>query len=384
MSAFLWLVPAVAVALVFLASLAQRAPVRLPRRFAGPHEEGAMRAIHRSFLLHLAATAAALALLLAGRAMSAYGIAVYVACLLGARLAGFAVASRRPELATWAVPLLAPVDGIAMLLDWVLSPFLLRGLQEPPERGSAEEAYEQVLELTQLTVEQMMIPRSAVIWLRSDARIEEIKEALRRRPHTRYPVFEGDFEQFVGMVELVDLLTPLPAGSTAAGLAHPAVVVPETMLCDDLLEKMRLDGFDTAVVVDEFGTFAGLTTREDLLEVLVGDLTGEHENVPVRIQRIEGGEAYQVDAALRIDEFEDAFGTALPEGDYETLAGLFLSRIHRIPGAGEKLTVGDVRMEVIQADARRIRTLKIVFLKPPRRTARFSGVESDREAPLPG
>jgi CBS domain containing-hemolysin-like protein len=103
----------------------------------------------------------------------------------------------------------------------------------------------------------------------------------------------------------------------------------------------------------------------------------------VRIQRLEG-DVYQVDAALRIDEFEDSFGVVLPEGDYETLAGLFLSRIHRIPVAGEKLTVGDVRLEVVQADARRIRTLRVVFLKPPPRRIARPPAEAQHEPSLRG
>jgi Mg2+/Co2+ transporter CorC len=382
MSRLLWALPAASIALVLLASWAQRAPVRFPRRFAAPEEEGALRTLHRALQIHLAAAAAALALVFAAGTITAGGVATFLLAWLLARGLGFLLAGRRPMAARWFAPLMAPVDGAALLLDWGLSPLLRRGLQEPPAQGSPEAAYEQVLELSLRTVEQVMVPRSEMAWLQAGAKIEEIQAVLRRRPHSRYPVFQGDFEQLVGMVELVDLLKPIPAGATAANLAHAAVVVPETMLCDDLLDKMQRERFDTGVVVDEFGAIAGLTTLEDLLEVLVGDLTGEHESVPVRVQRLEEN-VYQIDAALRIDEFEHMFGVPFPEGDYETLAGLYLSQTYRIPAPGEKVTVADVRLEVLQADARRIRLLRVVFLKPPpRQPARTA--PSLQESALPG
>jgi CBS domain containing-hemolysin-like protein len=123
---------------------------------------------------------------------------------------------------------------------------------------------------------------------------------------------------------------------------------------------MRADHFDTAVVVDEFAGIAGLVTLEDLLEVIVGELIGEHEAVRVRARRTSDG-SYIADASLRIDEFEDMFGVSLPEGDYETLAGLFLSRVVRLPEAGERVTINGLRLEVVAADTHRIRSLKLTL-----------------------
>lgn len=188
----------------------------------------------------------------------------------------------------------------------------------------------------------------------------EITETSRHRPHAHYPVFEGDFERLVGMIDLVDLLDEAGAETTAAKLARPAIVVPETIGCDDLLERMRKDRFNTAIVVDEFGGIAGLVTLEDLLEVVVGELIGEHEAVRVRARKASDG-SYLADGSLRIDEFEDLFGVSLPEGDYETLAGLFLSRVVRIPEAGERVSIDGLRLEVIEADTHRIRSLKLTL-----------------------
>jgi CBS domain containing-hemolysin-like protein len=356
----LYTIAAAGLALAFAASMAAREPIRLPRRAGGAHDTEAGRVLHRGLTIHIAVTLAACAGVVASPALGPRGFAIFAAGLVLCRLLGFAIGSRKHRMVHAIRPLLAPIDGAALLIDWFLSP-LLRHAREPQVEETAQSAaYEQVLDLTRRTVEQVMIPRSEVVWLRSSAGLDEIIELVRRRPHSRYPVFEGDAEQLVGMLELFDLLAPVTVGSTAGGLARNAVVIPETMGCDALLEKMRGEHFDAAVVIDEFGGVAGLVTLEDLLEVIVGELTGEHETVPVRVRRMEDG-SFLVDGALRLDEFEDLFGIALPEGDYETLAGLFLSRTARIPGPGERIDLDGARMEVAEASERRIRTLRVTL-----------------------
>lgn len=352
---------AASAALVLCSAIAQLEPVRLQRRLSGAREEGARRIVHHGIVVHIATSLACVVAVLGGSSVSPKALALFFACLLLARGLGERIGSVPSRLARIVSPLLAPVDGAALLLDWMVSPLFLRTATRAPAGGSRGEAYEQVAELMQRTVEQVMTPRSEVVWLRAEAPIGEITEASRRRPHAQYPVFEGDFERLVGMVDLVDLLGDLNERSTAADLARPAVVVPETIGCDDLLERMRKDRFNTAVVVDEFAGIAGLVTLEDLLEVVVGELIGEHEAVRVRARKTSDG-SYIADASLRIDEFEDLFGVSLPEGDYETLAGLFLSRVVRLPEAGERVNIDGLRLEVIEADTHRIRSLK---LTPP-------------------
>ena len=346
-------------ALVFAASAAVREPIRLPRRTGGLHETEMGRVFHRGLSIHIAVILGSCTGVIAAPVLGARGIPLFLGGLLFLRLFGYAVGSRNHGLVHAVRPLLAPVDGAALLIDWLLSPLLRRARVPDSDEAAHSEAHAQVLDLTRRTVEQVMIPRSEVVWLRSGAGVDEIVDLIRRRPHSRYPVFEGDAEQLTGMLELFDLLEPVAPGSTAGGLAGPAVVVPETMGCDALLEKMRAERFGTAIVIDEFGGVAGLVTLEDLLEVIVGELAGEHETVPVRVRPLGDG-SYRVDATLRLDEFESLLGIALPEGDYETLAGLFLSRTARIPGPGDKIEVDGVRMEVIDADERRIRTLHVV------------------------
>jgi CBS domain containing-hemolysin-like protein len=360
MDSLLYALAGAGLLIVLAASIVAREPIRLARRAGNAHESEATRVFHRGLGTHIAVTLGALTGVIASPLLGARGFAIFAAGLLLCRMLGFAIGSRSHRLVHLVRPLLAPIDGAAYLADWLLSPLLRRAAAPEPSESARSVAYEQVLDLTRRTVEQVMIPRSEVIWLRSAARRDEIVETIRRRPHSRYPVFEGDAEQLAGMLELFDLLGSVPPESTAGSLSRAAVVVPETMGCDALLDKMRVERFDTAVVIDEFGGVAGLVTLEDLLEVIVGELTGEHETVPVRVRRMEDGSSL-VDATLRLDEFEDVFGIALPEGDYETLAGLFLSRTARIPGPGERIELSGVRIEVAEANERRIRTLRVVL-----------------------
>jgi CBS domain containing-hemolysin-like protein len=332
--------------------------------------------VHHAIAVHIAASLACAIAVLAGDSISFSGLTVFFACLLLARGLGERIGRVWRGLSRIVSPLLAPVDGAALLLDWMVAPILRRTVRRRLSQEHRGEAYDDVVELMQRTVEQVMTPRSEVVWLRAEASIAEITETARSRPHAQWPVFEGDFERLVGMVDLVDLpggSGGLPGGSasppgglghlrgapseqmTAADLARPAVVVPETVGCDDLLERMRRDHFDTAVVVDEFAGIAGLVTLEDLLEVVVGELIGEHEAVRVRARKNTDG-SYIADASLRIDEFEDLFGVSLPEGDYETLAGLFLSRVVRLPEVGERVSIDGLRLEVMEADTHRIRS----------------------------
>ena len=360
MDSLFYALAAAGLLVVFAASIVAREPIRLPRRDRGAHESEAARIFHRGLGTHIAVTFGACAGVIASPVLGGRGFAIFAAGLLLFRLLGFAVGGRNHRLVHAVRPLLAPIDGAAFLVDWLLSPLLRRAGGPEPATTAQSAAYEHVLDLTRRTVEQVMIPRSEVVWLKSAAGRDEIIETIRRRPHSRYPVFEGDAEQLAGMLDLFDLLGSVPPDSTAGSLARAAVVVPETIGCDALLDKMRIERFDTAVVIDEFGGVAGLVTLEDLLEVIVGELTGEHETVPVRVRRMEDGSSL-VDGTLRLDEFEDIFGIALPEGDYETLAGLFLSRTARIPGPGERVELSGVRMEVAEANERRIRTLRVVL-----------------------
>jgi Mg2+/Co2+ transporter CorC len=370
MNALLVAVSILTLLLLFVASAAARVPARLPRQLGRTRDARSLLAVHRGMVLHIAIGVACVGSIIAGVAGGAGAFAAALAGVALVRVGGHWAGVRWPSMAHRVAPLLAPYEGAALLIDWAVSGLDRgRAVTPPTPPGPPARAYENVLELSQKTVEKVMIPRSEVTWLPADAGKAEILETIARRSHSRYPVFEGDFEQPAGMVDLVDLLSCPDEQFGASRLARPAVIVPETMGCDDLVEMMRREHFDTAIVVDEFGAMAGLVTLEDLLEILVGELVGEHESVPVRVRRLEDG-SWIVAGTVRLEEFEDIFGIALPDGDYETVAGLFLQRVSRIPRPGEEIALGDLQLEVASVDARRIRTVRVVFQGPTRANGR--------------
>lgn len=369
---FWTLLPIAGLAAVFLASLTAREPIRLPRRLGATPEAAEIRSIHRPLVAHIALTLSTATVIAAAMAFRSAWPLLILAIAPAVHLAGERIAYLSPRLVRLFLPLLAPLDGAALLIDWLVSPMIRRDRENEPERGSEEEALAQVVELTHTTVERVVIPRSGMAWLPAEASLEEILETAQMRPHSRYPVIEGDFAGVVGMLDLVDLFAESIQGdSTARRLARPPSLVPETIGCDDLVEWMRRDRFDVAAVLDEFGSVAGIVTLEDLLELLVGDLSGEHESIPVRIRRRVDG-TFLVDGALRLDEFEEIFGISLPAGDYETMAGLVLERNARIPHVGEVVDLGDLNLEVAAVDSRRIRSLLVSFRTPPNLKGRIS------------
>jgi CBS domain containing-hemolysin-like protein len=164
-------------------------------------------------------------------------------------------------------------------------------------------------------------------------------------------------------VHLFDLFQAPNVDLPVEGLLRPIGFVPEGKRCDELLREMRARHRPLVVVVDEYGGTAGIVTLEDLVEELVGDIRNEEEAAPAPVRRLEGGR-WAVEAAMRVPDVNDTLGIELPEGDYETLGGLVLERLGRIPHAGDTITVGAVRLEVVSADARRV--LEVAVTRPPR------------------
>jgi CBS domain containing-hemolysin-like protein len=180
---------------------------------------------------------------------------------------------------------------------------------------------------------------------------------LRRAPHALYPAFGESIDQPLGMVRILDLARPDALDRPLGDFVRPASIVPETMKGFDLLEDLCRAPMPAALVVDEFGSMAGLVTVEDLIEVVVGDLVGEHEVVRARVVQL-GPDLYRVDGTCRVDEFNERLGPLLPEGEYETVAGLFLDSVGRIPPAGERLVLTGVELEILERNDRRILWLR--------------------------
>jgi CBS domain containing-hemolysin-like protein len=223
---------------------------------------------------------------------------------------------------------------------------------------------EGVFELDDTVVREVMVPRPDVVTLAADRTLPEIRETVLEAGHTRYPVVtDEDADRIVGFVDVKDVLRAGEAGdesATAAALSRELVVVPETTAVGDLLVQFRQERRQMAAVVDEWGAFEGIVTVEDVTEALVGDLRDEfdtdHGEHTIRAR--EGG-AYEADGSVSLSVVNDALGTDLEGGGYETLGGLVLDRLGRTPEPTDVVEAGGHRFEVTAVDGARISTVQI-------------------------
>jgi len=280
-----------------------------------------------------------------------------------------ALGRRRPEhsFPRSGIWLLAPLRGVSL---WILLGYgaglrRFRKTRPDPEARSREEEptsplslREAVHELDSLTLEEIMVPRSQVVALSGDLTPREALSRVRSARHSIYPVHGESVDHLLGLVRMLDLARPGHVDRPVRELVFPAPIFPETMRGLDLLGDLGQSQISSALVVDEFGSHAGFVTTEDLVEVLVGDLVGEHEVVRRRILPVEPG-VYRVEGTCEIEEFNDQVEEILPEGDYETVAGLFLEYTGRIPQPGDEVRVGRALLEVEEATDRRILWIRV-------------------------
>jgi magnesium and cobalt transporter len=221
---------------------------------------------------------------------------------------------------------------------------------------------EGVLQVSQMRVRDIMIPRVQMIVLPKDATLESILPLVIESGHSRYPVIDGDKSKVIGVLLTKDLLVRVFENKnlTVQEIMRSVSIVPESKRLNVLLKESRTNGNHMAVVVDEYGQAAGLVTIEDVLEQIVGDIEDEHddpEDENYVFQRSE--KEYMLKALMPIDEFDEYFGTKLETDEYDTIGGFIVSQLERMPQKGESLTVDNLKFEVIKTDSRRIHLIKL-------------------------
>ncbi len=215
------------------------------------------------------------------------------------------------------------------------------------------------------TAEELMTPRVQVESLPFDATVGDLIVLTRRTGFSRFPVHEGDLDDVRGVVHVKQAFSvpaPKRADTPVSELMLPAQIVPESLDGDTLLDRLRSSGLQLAIVVDEYGGTAGLVTLEDLVEEIVGDVRDEHDRAEINPVRPLGRDSWMVSGLLRDDELADATGFRMPEGDYETLAGLVLTRLGRIPEVNDEVRVDGWRITVMRMDRHRVAELRVARL----------------------
>jgi len=218
-----------------------------------------------------------------------------------------------------------------------------------------------VLDFGDSTVYDVMVPLSEVTALTEETSIADAAAEIADKQHTRVPVYRERVDQIVGILMAHDVLAAEASGKqgTVADIARPAIFVPESKPTADLLVELQQTKQHLAVVVDEYGGATGICTAEDILEEIVGEIDDEYDKGPSTI-RAEGPGLWRVQARTKVALLNEQLKIELPEGeDYESLAGLILDKLKRIPREGEQLRLGDVTLTVVSSSDRAIEEVRL-------------------------
>jgi CBS domain containing-hemolysin-like protein len=281
--------------------------------------------------------------------------------------------------------------------NWVVRKFgvepqeELRSARSPQELGSivrtsaesgtldtsTAELLDKSLRFGGRTADELMTPRVQIESLTVDETINDLIALARRTGFSRFPVYREDLDDVQGAVHVKQAFV-VPAQERAAvkigSVMRPVPTVPESLPGDALLSRLRDSRFQVAMVVDEYGGTAGLVTLEDVVEEIIGDVRDEHDQGEAPASQRLDTDTWLVSGQLRADEVRDLTGFRMPEGDYETIAGLVLERLGKIPAPGEGADVEGWRLTVVTMDRHRIAELSVHRLDEPAQ----AGPEADR------
>jgi putative hemolysin len=287
------------------------------------------------------------------------------------------------RLLMWSSALLAPFVAFS---QWVVTGVLrILGAGQPDTRhfvsreelkallslepGEADvttqeaEMIDKIFDLGDTTVREVMVPLVEVVMVPEIAPPSEVIAIMRSRGFSRLPVYRERETNIVGVVAAMDLLHRGHQARRVDELMRQPFYVPETKRLDDLLRELQRGRMHLAIVVDEYGGSIGIVTLEDILEEIVGEIHDEHERAPASVERLPDG-SYWVAARTRLEELNELLDWELPKHDYETVAGLVLSTLGRIPRRGEQFQVPGYAITVLEADARRVTAVKIAPIRP--------------------
>ncbi|MBE3557765.1 MAG: HlyC/CorC family transporter [Ktedonobacteraceae bacterium] len=294
----------------------------------------------------------------------------------------------------WAYALVRPVRAAAWLLHpviWLLSAitsFFVQVIGGPirhrgpfvtaeelrmlvtvgEEEGVLEEAETEMIhsifDFADTTVREVMVPRIDMVTLSSKATVTQAVDLALEGGFSRIPVYEANvgIDEIIGILYTKDMLKQLREGHHSfpiRDLVRPAYFVPETKKLDDLLREIRQNRTHMVIVVDEYGSVAGLVTIEDLVEEIVGDIKDEYDREENLVEQINENE-YIFDAKINIGEFNELMHTHLGDEDYETLGGFVYAQLDKIPNTGDIVTHEDLTFTVLATRGRRITKIQVV------------------------
>lgn len=237
-------------------------------------------------------------------------------------------------------------------------------IEAAEEEGILEESDRQliqsVVEFGDKTVREVMTPRPDIFAVPATTTIETFTAMLRDKPHSRIPVYSTGVDQIQGMVlahDLIQIPDDQARITTVAKLVRPVLFVPETKMTSQLLREMQKDNIHMAIVIDEYGSVAGLVTLEDLVEEIVGEIRDEHEQAQDIVREDEG--AYVMQGSVDVGRLQDLFDLRLDWHDTATVGGLVSAIAGRIPQSGEVVEEDGLRFEILESTDRKVEKVRV-------------------------
>ena len=226
---------------------------------------------------------------------------------------------------------------------------------------------EGALQVSDMPVREVMIPRAQMDVIDIDDPLDKIVQTALRTAHSRFPVIGENRDDVIGILLAKDLLRLMSGDDDSLrDMLRPAVFIPESKRLNVLLREFRASRNHMAIVVDEYGGVAGLVTIEDVLEQIVGDIEDEYDfDESADNIRVDQTGRYRVKAGTEIEDFNEVFGTTFDDDAYDTVGGLVIHQIGRLPKRGEVVQIDTLRFTVLRADSRRVHTLMVDRIAPP-------------------
>jgi magnesium and cobalt transporter len=229
--------------------------------------------------------------------------------------------------------------------------------------ADAQAMIEGVLHVSDMRVSDIMVPRPQMAVIEHDDEIDRMVEVVVESGHSRFPVIGDSRDEVEGILLAKDLLAyfaqqPRPQFELREFL-RPAVFIPESKRLNVLLKEFRMNRNHIAIVVDEYGSASGLVTIEDVLEQIVGEIDDEHDTEDdVAILR-RSDTTFTVKAVTQIEDFNEHFGSAFSDEEYDTVGGMVMNAFGRMPKRNDRIRIGNFRFKVLRADGRRIHLLQV-------------------------
>lgn len=240
---------------------------------------------------------------------------------------------------------------------------LLETLRESHKEGlidaDALAMIEGVFQVGELAARDILVPRSQIDWIDINESIEDTIAEVIKAAHSRFPVYEDNRDNVIGILLAKDLLRHSQEEDfQLRDWLRPAVFIPESKRLSVLLRDFREHRNHIAIVVDEYGGVAGLVTIEDVLEQIVGDIEDEHDTDDIEDNIINVSESkFRIRGITELEQVNDALGTSFQDDDNDTLAGFILKNIGRVPHKGESIKIHNITFEIQRADARQVHVL---------------------------